>query len=312
MAFSLNGVPLLVLVACVAAMIEGGASGAGSPQPRQEAPAAPNLSDDLVPSCAAASALLAASRSYALSVGKVSVSGQAEMDLFSGADVQVRAERRDERIRRIAASRRNQKTAIGRRIERIGQQASGLDAKDALSRPLPPLSKEERDRRSLLSSRIQAVSEGTVELGNAELESARAELRLLDRKDMESKRKPGPPLTEDERELRRALDVRKGELERMDEFVQGELACVLSLVEGRTPERSRKSGRYDFRRAGTVLEVYEGDRLRITVVDIDIEQDDLFGEYVVDVTREVIDKGGLRLQARAKVRQLELIVTPLF
>lgn len=312
MAFSLSGVPLLVLVACVAAMIDGGALVAGSPQPRQEAPAAPNLSDDLVPSCAAASALLPASRSYALSIGKVSVSGQAEMDLFSGADVQVRAERRDERIRRIAASRRNQTTAIGRRIERIGRQASGLDAKDALSRPSPPLSKEERERRSLLSSRIQAVSEGTVELGNAELESAKAELRLLDRKDMESKRKLGPPLTEDERNLRRSLDVRKGELERMDEFVREELACVLSLVEGRTPERSRKSGNYNFRRAGTVLEVYEGDRLRITVVDIDIEQDDLFGEYVVDVTREVIDKGGLRLQARAKVSQLELIVTPLF
>lgn len=263
------------------------------------------------PSCESASELLPTSRAHGLVVGELGVSGQSTMDILSGADVQVRVERQDLRIEGVVDDVRIGLSEIAARVERLQAELSALVQKDELSKPKPPLTESERKRMNQLKSELQAYSEGRLQLSSAKVLSRETELTELEARDEASKRKPGPPLSDAERARRHEIPIQQSVLSAASERYRRELACVERLVRGRTPERSRKSGRYNFRRSGTLVKVYEGDTLLISVVDIDVNDDDLFGVYAIDVTGSILDNGTLRLPRKEKVNDLELFFRPL-
>ncbi|MDE2976444.1 MAG: hypothetical protein OXU63_02860 [Acidobacteriota bacterium] len=233
------------------------------------------------------------------------------MDFLSGADVQVRVERQDLKIEGIVDDIRIGLAEIAARGERLQAELSALVQKDELSKPKPPLTESERKRMNDLRSEVQAYSEGTLQLDSARVSSRETELTELEARDEASKRKPGPPLSDTERARRHEIPVQRSVLSAASGRYRRELACVERLLRGRTPERSRQSGRYNFRRSGTLVKVYEGDTLLVSVVDIDLDDDDLFGVYAIHVTGSILAGGTLRLPRKDKVNDLELFFRPL-
>ncbi len=233
------------------------------------------------------------------------------MDFLSGADVQVRVERQDLRMEGLVDDLGTGLAEIAARVERLQAELSALVQKDELSKPKLPLTESERTRMNQLKSETQAYSEGRLQLSSAEVSLRETELTELEAKDEASKRKPSPPLSDAERARRYEIPIQQSMLNAASGRYRLELACVERLVRGRTPERSRKSGRYNFRRSGTLVKVYEGDTLLISVVDIDVEDDDVFGVYAIEVTGSILDSGTLRLPRKEKVNELELFFRPL-
>ena len=237
---------------------------------------------------------------YAVSVGLLTVSSSAG-DALSSTDFQVRIRRRDEVIQaRIGF--------LDDRMRRLDGQADQLlDRMGALRRkrdqseiePGPPLTAAERERLAELSA---------LPLAGARDSQAR-ELRRLSSKEEASRRQPGPPLTVAEEAELQSLVVRRNSILSELRDTRSERSSALALISGRTRIIGSDSLTLDFN-SEPVLTVYEGDALGITVVDVDLFVDDVFGTHLLNVTRQILDRGSVRLGSSGSIRSLELEFAP--
>ena len=242
---------------------------------------------------------------YGLSVGLLTVSKATGWDFLSTTDFQVQIRRRDPAIAaRISA--------LSVRIDKLEQEADRLSARImALERkkaeseiePPPSVTKAQCERLAQLSELTLAEA----------AESDVREFRLLkdkiEAREEASKRKPRPPLTAAEKAELHSLSARRDDVRRELSGYERRRSDARALIYGHTRIMDSDSRVLDFN-SGPVLTVYEGDSLLITVIDSDIDEDDLIGNHSLAVTSQILETGSVELGHSGHIRALQLGFTP--
>ena len=242
----------------------------------------------------------AQNQGYDVSVGLLTVTAPAR-DVFSSTDFQVRIRRQDPAIEARVDALAEQIDRLDDEADRLLRRMGPLQRKEAESRiePGPPLTAAERELLAELSARPLAEA----------LDFHVRELRRLRNKDEASRRQPGPMLTAVEQgELQALADRREGVLREL-QTTRGERSRTLALIYGRTRTIDSDSRTLDFN-SGRILTVYDGDSVRITVVDVDLFEDDVFGSHALRVTSRILEEGSVRLGRAGSIERLELHFVP--
>lgn len=237
---------------------------------------------------------------YAVSVGLLTVSSSAG-DALSSTDFQVRIRRGDQAMQARISSLDDRMSQLDGEADQLLVRMSALRRKKQQSEiePGPPLTAAERERLTELSA---------LPLAGASDSQAR-ELRRLNSKDEASSRQPGPTLSEDEEAELQSLAVRRNGVLSELRNTRSARSSALALISGRTRIVDSDSLTLDFN-SGPVLTVYEGDVLGVTVVDVDLFVDDVFGTHLLNVTRQILERGTVRLGSSGSIRSLELDFAP--
>lgn len=238
---------------------------------------------------------------YSVSVGLVTL-GHGGGDVWSRPDNRVEIRRRDRAVAvQVNALSDKINLMISQETEREELRAPLLE-KRRLSevRPGPKLTELEAARLAELE-----------EKSPPETYEERRELRELADKRVNSELEPGPPLTPEETA---ELDRLDSDLEALRARISNERsarAALKATVVGYTQERSTRAKRVHFD-WHHVLTVYLDDILLIKVVDVDTNEDDVYGEYAIQVTAETLrSEGNIELgpTIHGGVRELQLRFT---
>lgn len=232
-----------------------------------------------------------------MTVGQLVVTRATGWDALSSTDFQVQVRRRDRVVEARVAVLSNQVEELTERSERLHGLISQLELKKAQSeiRPGPPLTDLEQQLLVSLSA-IPPLDRQPIH---------RVELDRLNRKLDESRRQPGPPLTEEEDVRFLANKSSQQAVLQELEIAENEHSRALALIRGQTRIMDSDFRVMDFD-SGPLLTVYEGDSLRVTVVDRDVFDDDLIGQRTFTVTRQILERGTITLESAGAVRSLEL------
>ena len=231
-----------------------------------------------------------------VSVGRVTV-GPGGGDFFSRPDYRVEIRRMDRAVEQRVSDLSDRIDEWEAESAEVVRRVSPLRQKQRLSevRPGPPLTAEEEKRLAELS---------TLELARATFDE-RLEHETLTEKKKNAELRPGPPLTPADSARMRELD---GALNALRDSLSGardRRGELLDTIVGYTGvvDSDEKTVHFGYR---PVLTVYPGDLLLLTVVDVDVTDDDLYGVHAVQVTQEMIAAGSAELGPTAGIRALEL------
>lgn len=214
---------------------------------------------------------------YHASVGLVTL-GSYKGDFWSSPDIRVEIRRHDRAVT-------EQIVELADIIDRMNS-----DADELVDLQAPIL---EKQRLSELQPGPKLTDEETIRFASlAENQSPtpveRRELRTLTEKKEKSELIPGPPLSDDEIAELDRLDSALSELRAEIAEEQRALVRLEEKVVGYTREITTRSRSVDFGWR-YVVTVYEDDVLLVKVVDVDQSEDDVFGEYAIRVSAELLE-----------------------
>lgn len=213
---------------------------------------------------------------YHASVGVVNL-GANKNDFWSAPDIRVELRRHD----RVVAERI---VELADKIDGMNSDANKLrDLQDPILekqrlselRPGPKLTDEEAARLAVLAEKTDRTYEES------------RELRVLSEKKETSEITPGPPLSEDETAELEELAIALSELRAAIAQEQRSLTTLQGKVVGYSQEISTREKHVHFGWR-YILTVYEDDVLLVKVVDVDTTEDDVFGEYAIRVSADLL------------------------
>ena len=243
---------------------------------------------------------------YVLSVGEMEMLQDVNTDdTWSPApDLVVRISRTDPEVSReirrleIANDRREERRRkVGRARDELRKQRD-----ESARERVAPLTERQAERLDTLLAKVgetcaksRSVCRGCP--GGADFDTCAVcakcpELELLQWRKGESERVPVPPLTD--RQLRR-LEDHEEEVRILDseiDAVEKEVANLKRLLHGATREIETDRLTVDFRDED-VIRVYPEDKIRISVWDNDLFNDDLYGRAAVTLDRATLEHGTL-------------------
>ena len=213
---------------------------------------------------------------YHASVGLVTL-GSYQGDFWSDPDIRVEIRRHDRAVT-------EQIVELADKIDRMNSDAKELEDLRA-----PIL---EKQRLSELQTGPKLTDDETIQLAtlaeksNTTWEEDR-DLRVLTEKKEKSEQIPGPPLSDDESAELDRLNSALRELRAAIAQERRSLSALRVKVVGYTKQISTKE-KYVHFGWPYILTVYEDDILLVKVVDVDATEDDVFSEYTIRVSAELL------------------------
>ncbi len=213
---------------------------------------------------------------YHASVGVVKL-GSNKSDFWSAPDIRVEIRRHDRVVAERIVDLADKIDGMNSDANKLRDLQNPILEKQRLSelRPGPKLTDEEAARLAVLAEKTDL----TYEEGR--------QLRVLRKKKESSEIIPGPPLSEDEIAELEELDIALSELRAAIAQEQRGLTTLQEKIVGYTNEISTRERHVHFGWR-YILTVYEDDVLLVKVVDVDTTEDDVFGEYAIRVSAELL------------------------
>ncbi len=237
-------------------------------------------------------------KGYFVSIGRVALDNHAGGDLFSEPDVYVQVQRRDPLVLEAMRREEDRLSVLNARKKALEKEMESLQARKRKSEVVPgePLSPTRLRRLAELTRTTEGVCEGLLADDACrkceryderqvcrECEACK-ELRFLLKKKAESEVVPGAALDPKEWERLRELEALVERLAKDIGDTRSTASRLRKKITAKTHTVTTPGLRldYGFR---SILEVFPGDELWVSVYDEDVGEDDLYGSTVFRVPK---------------------------